>query len=185
MVPDTVSPPAQTQSRSETPARFDAQGKRKRSIIGRSQGDYRSDQALYLPRQNQTPKPRVIRAFFLCHYDQCRKDTGSAHAANLFSPAANILWILGQAQITTYRVLSTQHQKSLCSHCGPAVPCIQVDRALLAVPAECLPAWPTGKLTRTFSWLAERAGITLCKFLRSCAKCLGKSRHCQLTATEN
>ena len=26
--------------------------------------------------------------FFLCHCEYCRKDTGSAHAANLFRPAA-------------------------------------------------------------------------------------------------
>ena len=39
--------------------------------------------------------------FFLCHCEQCRKDTGSAHAANLFANNARIKWLSGQNNITT------------------------------------------------------------------------------------
>jgi len=31
--------------------------------------------------------------FFLCHCGRCRKDTGSAHAANLFSSTAKVHWL--------------------------------------------------------------------------------------------
>jgi hypothetical protein len=31
--------------------------------------------------------------FFLCHCSRCRKDTGSAHAANLFSTTARLEWL--------------------------------------------------------------------------------------------
>ncbi|MCI3132528.1 GFA family protein [Phenylobacterium aquaticum] len=37
-----------------------------------------------------------FEAFFLCHCSRCRKDTGSAHAANLFSSTAKLTWLSGQ-----------------------------------------------------------------------------------------
>ena len=42
--------------------------------------------------------------FFLCHCERCRKDTGSAHAANLFSSTAKVHWLSGQAKIKTFHV---------------------------------------------------------------------------------
>lgn len=33
--------------------------------------------------------------FFFCHCERCRKDTGSAHAANLFSSTAKLSWLSG------------------------------------------------------------------------------------------
>ena len=33
--------------------------------------------------------------FYLCHCERCRKDTGSAHAANLFSSTAKLKWLSG------------------------------------------------------------------------------------------
>ena len=33
--------------------------------------------------------------FFFCHCRSCRKDTGSAHAANLFSSTAELKWLKG------------------------------------------------------------------------------------------
>ena len=34
-----------------------------------------------------------FESFFLCHCERCRKDTGSAHAANLFSSSARLIWL--------------------------------------------------------------------------------------------
>ena len=76
--------------------------------------------------------------FFLCHCRRCRKDTGSAHAANLFSSTAKICWMSGQAEVKSYRVPSTCHEKSFCSKCGSAVPGFQMNGALLVVPAGSL-----------------------------------------------
>lgn len=79
-----------------------------------------------------------FESFFLCHCSRCRKDTGSAHAANLFSSTARITWLSGQALIKTYQVPSTRHQRSFCSTCGSAVPSLPMDGALLVVPAGSL-----------------------------------------------
>lgn len=76
--------------------------------------------------------------FFLCHCQHCRKDTGSAHAANLFSNSAKLTWLSGEDLVKTYQVPSTQHIKSFCSHCGSAVPNVQMDGRLTVVPAGSL-----------------------------------------------
>jgi hypothetical protein len=36
-----------------------------------------------------------FESFFLCHCERCRKDTGSAHAANLFSSKTSRTYLLG------------------------------------------------------------------------------------------
>jgi hypothetical protein len=75
-------------------------------------------------------------AFFLCHCGRCRKDTGSAHAANLFSSTAAIQWLSGEERIKRYQVPGTRHEKSFCLECGSALP--RVEEALLVVPAGSL-----------------------------------------------
>ena len=80
----------------------------------------------------------AFESFFLCHCSRCRKDTGSAHAANLFSSTAKITWLSGQDRAKTYRVPATQHEKSFCAECGSALPRLQMNGALLVVPAGSL-----------------------------------------------
>lgn len=76
--------------------------------------------------------------FFLCHCGRCRKGTGSAHAANLFSAAAQLTWLSGQSNVRTFRVPLTRHERSFCSECGSALPSVQADGCLLVVPAGAL-----------------------------------------------
>lgn len=73
--------------------------------------------------------------FFLCHCERCRKDTGSAHAANLFSSTAKLKWLTGEAKVKTFNYNSEGHIKSFCSNCGSALPNIQFEGKLLVVPA--------------------------------------------------
>lgn len=77
-------------------------------------------------------------AFFLCHCKYCQKDTGAAHAANLFSRKAKLSWIDGQNNTQSYTVPETRHQKAFCKTCGSAVPYTQMDGKLLVVPAGSL-----------------------------------------------
>ena len=79
-----------------------------------------------------------FECFFLCHCKRCQKDTGSAHGANLFSSTAKLTWTSGLESIRTYRLPETRHEKSFCSICGSAVPGMQMDGALLVVPAGSL-----------------------------------------------
>ena len=79
-----------------------------------------------------------LESFFLCHCRRCRKDTGSAHAANLFSTSATLDWISGQNLARTFRLPGTRHQKSFCTDCGSALPYVDAGTGLLVVPAGSL-----------------------------------------------
>ena len=76
--------------------------------------------------------------FYLCHCVYCRKDTGSAHGANLFSSTATLKWLSGEDQVRVFNLPSTRHRNSFCSTCGSALPDLQMDGALLKVPAGSL-----------------------------------------------
>ncbi len=76
--------------------------------------------------------------FFLCHCKNCQKDTGSAHAANLFSSTGSLTWISGEKLVKTYSLENSRHTKSFCSICGSAMPSTQMEGKLLVVPAGSL-----------------------------------------------
>jgi hypothetical protein len=62
-------------------------------------------------------------AFHLCHCSQCRRSTGSAHAANIFTSEDRLEWLAGEEFIKRYTpdeadVIS----KCFCTHCGSLVP---------------------------------------------------------------
>ena len=80
----------------------------------------------------------AFESFFLCHCSRCRKGTGSAHGANLFSTSATIAWLSGEARVKTYRLPGTRHQRSFCAECGSALPRVQPEDGLLVVPAGSL-----------------------------------------------
>jgi len=74
--------------------------------------------------------------FYLCHCDYCRKDTGSAHAANLFSSGATLDWLAGASSVRSFMLPGTRHRRSFCGVCGSALPC--TDGEMLVVPAGSL-----------------------------------------------
>jgi hypothetical protein len=76
--------------------------------------------------------------FYLCHCEYCRKDTGSAHAANLFSSAATLTWLCGQENVRLFNLPASRHRHCFCATCGSALPDVQMDGALLKVPAGSL-----------------------------------------------
>lgn len=76
-------------------------------------------------------------SFYLCHCQYCQKDTGSAHAANLFSQSAELIWTSGVDAVTSFTLQGTYHSKSFCTLCGSALPSTQ-KAGLLVVPAGCL-----------------------------------------------
>ena len=77
-------------------------------------------------------------AFFLCHCARCRKNSGSAHGANLFATTATIDWLSGEEAVASFALPDTRHERSFCSICGSALPLMQANGALLVVPAGSL-----------------------------------------------
>jgi hypothetical protein len=76
--------------------------------------------------------------FYLCHCKFCQKDTGSAHAANLFSSHAQLIWNSGAEKVKNFNVPGTRHTKSFCTECGSALPNQPAGQGMLVVPAGCL-----------------------------------------------
>lgn len=79
-----------------------------------------------------------FESFYLCHCKHCQKDTGSAHAANLFSTSAELHWLTNSNDIKTFNLPLTKHTRSFCGQCGSAVPSLQMGGKLLVVPAGSL-----------------------------------------------
>ena len=75
-----------------------------------------------------------FESFYLCHCRHCQKDTGSAHAANLFSQSAELTWLAGADAVTSFMLPGTRHNRSFCKLCGSALPSNQIA-GLLVVPA--------------------------------------------------
>jgi len=80
----------------------------------------------------------TLEHFFLCHCVKCQKDSGSAHAANLFSNNAQLIWVTGESNIQVYNHKQEGHIKAFCKTCGSALPNIQLNGELLVVPAGSL-----------------------------------------------
>ncbi|MEZ5529471.1 MAG: GFA family protein [Porticoccaceae bacterium] len=76
--------------------------------------------------------------FFLCHCSRCRKDTGSAHAANLFSHGANLQWLSGEELVQTFTLPATRHTRSFCTVCGSALPIEIPGESFIVIPAGSL-----------------------------------------------
>ena len=98
-----------------------------------------------------------FEGFFLCHCRHCRKDTGSAHAANLFSRGARLTWLAGESGVGTFTLPGTRHVKSFCRVCGSALPVVQMNGALTVVPAGCLDGDPALRPTAHI-FMASKAG---------------------------
>ena len=80
-----------------------------------------------------------FEVFHLCHCSQCRRSTGSAHAANIFTSPDRLEWLSGEALIKRYTpdepdVIS----KCFCSHCGSLVPYTSLKSGKLIIPAGSL-----------------------------------------------
>lgn len=79
-----------------------------------------------------------FESFYLCHCTYCQKDTGSAHAANLFSKTAMLDWLTGGQNVRSFNLPGTRHTKSFCMNCGSALPSFHEKSHMLVVPAGCL-----------------------------------------------
>ena len=97
-----------------------------------------------------------FQQFQLCHCLQCQKTTGSAHASNLFTSAANITWLSGKDSIIRYDVEGRRISNCFCNTCGSRVPFTSLSGEILAVPAGTLDGVPSIAAQANIFW-PERA----------------------------
>ena len=94
--------------------------------------------------------------FFLCHCGRCRKGSGTAHSANLFTTNAQITWLSGDDKVASFALPGTRHARSFCKACGSALPSVQMEGQLLVTPAGSL-ASPLAKRPDAHICVASRA----------------------------
>lgn len=77
-----------------------------------------------------------FRKFHWCHCSRCRKASGSAHAANIFTQPENINWLTGGDLVRHYRRSGARaFSKCFCSNCGSPLPYLNSSRQYLVIPA--------------------------------------------------
>ncbi len=77
-----------------------------------------------------------VHAMYLCHCSRCRKETGSAHAANIFLRDATLTWTRGGDSVRRYALPGTRKARSFCTTCGS--PVARAAGATVIVPAGAL-----------------------------------------------
>lgn len=90
------------------------------------------------------------QGFFLCHCSRCQKETGSAHASNMFFKGGSLDWLSGKDSVKTFRLEDTRFVKSFCLNCGSAVPTLSGDSIL--VPAGSLDMAVEGRPDAHIFW---------------------------------
>lgn len=94
--------------------------------------------------------------FYMCHCSRCRKNSGSAHGANLFSRSAQLTWLSGEDSVQTYAVPQSRHARCFCRHCGSAMPLQVKGAGILVVPAGSLDSALT-KVPDAHVFVADKA----------------------------
>ena len=94
-----------------------------------------------------------LTAFRYCHCSRCRKATGSAHAANIFVPAAQFAWQTGEAQTRLFNLPGAKRfAVRFCTECGTRVPHQVTGTENVLVPAGILDDSPAQMPDGSIFW---------------------------------
>ena len=94
-----------------------------------------------------------LSGFRYCHCSRCRKASGSAHAANVFLPQAQLAWLAGEASVTRFNLPGAKRFSVwFCSRCGTRVPHKIPDRDDYLVPAGILDNDPVKRPENSIFW---------------------------------
>lgn len=92
-------------------------------------------------------------SFYFCHCSCCQKNSGSAHAANLFGGPNSITWLTGKEHIKNFELSETTYfNKSFCLNCGSPVPHKAKSGNFFIIPAGTLNSDPDLKPQYTIFW---------------------------------
>ena len=94
----------------------------------------------------------AFKQFYFCHCQQCRKITGSDHAANLFAEPGNIQWHSGADTVIRYEDPKRDFTKAFCAECGCGLPFVTKNGKALLVPAGTLEDAPHIDVAKNIFW---------------------------------
>lgn len=79
-----------------------------------------------------------LDGFYLCHCSRCRKISGTAHAANIFSKGATLKWVSGEMNQKMYNLEGTRFVRNFCITCGSSLPYASDADNTVMIPAGSL-----------------------------------------------
>ena len=102
-----------------------------------------------------------LLAFQYCHCSRCRKNTGSAHAANLFTRTDGLEWLAGEEHRGTYMLRGEpDFPTAFCRTCGSNMPAMSSTGRYWVVPAGTLDADPGLRPARSIFWESRAPWFT-------------------------
>ena len=98
-----------------------------------------------------------FRGFQYCHCSRCRKQSGSAHGANVFVPVGQFRWDRGEEHVQRFELPEAKYWCSaFCRECGSTMPWLTKPKTAFVVPAGSLDDDP-GDRPRFNVFFASRA----------------------------
>jgi hypothetical protein len=95
-----------------------------------------------------------------CHCSRCRKNSGSAHGANVFVPKAQLAWERGESEAKRFDLPTARYWcTAFCRTCGTKMPCLSKSGKtfiVFIVPAGALDDDPGARPVRNVHF-ASRA----------------------------
>jgi hypothetical protein len=94
-----------------------------------------------------------ILGFQYCHCSRCRKFTGSAHAANLFTAVEHMQWTKGESNVGGFNLdAEPAFATAFCKTCGSSMPSMSSSGKLWVIPAGALEQDPGAVPARSIFW---------------------------------
>ncbi len=91
--------------------------------------------------------------FHYCHCSRCRKNTGSAHSANIFLKVDQFQWTRGEDLVRRYVLPEAEHLcTGFCATCGSSLPWLSRNGRYVLVPAGGLDDAPAERPERNIYW---------------------------------
>ena len=98
-----------------------------------------------------------FRGFQYCHCTRCRKQSGSAHVANVFVPPEQFRWERGESEVQRYDLPGTKYWcTAFCKRCGSPMPWLNKPGTAFVVAAGALDGDP-GARPSSVVYFASRA----------------------------
>lgn len=94
-----------------------------------------------------------LPVFRYCYCSRCRKASGSAHAANIFVPQAQLAWSSGEDRVRHFKLPTGKtFAVSFCTNCGSRVPHLIRERSEFLIPAGLLDSDPGVRPGNAIFW---------------------------------
>lgn len=95
----------------------------------------------------------AITNFQYCHCSRCRKFTGAAHAANLFTDREHLEWSSGETEVGQFSLdAKPGFHTAFCQRCGSSLPSLSSSGMFWVVPAGALEQDPVARPQRNIFW---------------------------------